>query len=150
MKGSELKQSRIAHNLSRRMLASMTGLHPDSIRYWEQKPVVDIRGYGPRLIFKALGLEVPEPPVKQRSGPLRAFVDFRTPSARARQGVIERCGAKTRSGTPCKCKPMPHKRRCKYHGGASTGSRTPEGRQRQSEAQHRRWARWRSEKTEGN
>ena len=31
------------------------------------------------------------------------------------------CGAKTRKGTPCEKPPMLGKRRCKLHGGASTG-----------------------------
>lgn len=33
------------------------------------------------------------------------------------------CGARTRSGAPCKRAPMDGKRRCKLHGGASTGPR---------------------------
>ena len=39
-----------------------------------------------------------------------------------------RCGAKTRSGKPCAKYPLAGKRRCRNHGGASTGPRTPEGR----------------------
>jgi hypothetical protein len=35
------------------------------------------------------------------------------------------CGAKTRAGTPCKRAPMEGKRRCKLHGGASTGPKKP-------------------------
>lgn len=31
------------------------------------------------------------------------------------------CGARTRSGAPCKRAPLSGKRRCKLHGGASTG-----------------------------
>ena len=38
----------------------------------------------------------------------------------------ERCEARTRSGTPCKCKAMGNGR-CRLHGGLSTGPRTPEG-----------------------
>jgi hypothetical protein len=41
-----------------------------------------------------------------------------------------RCGAKTRIGEPCKRKPELGKRRCRNHGGCSTGARTPEGRAR--------------------
>lgn len=33
-----------------------------------------------------------------------------------------RCGAKTRSGEPCKRAPVKGKTRCKLHGGASTGA----------------------------
>jgi len=36
------------------------------------------------------------------------------------------CGAKTRPGTPCKS-PAMRNGRCRMHGGASTGPRTPEG-----------------------
>lgn len=38
----------------------------------------------------------------------------------------ERCEAKTRKGTPCQCKALQNGR-CKFHGGLSTGPRTPEG-----------------------
>ena len=37
-----------------------------------------------------------------------------------------RCGAKTRSGKPCQAPGMANGR-CRMHGGASTGPRTPEG-----------------------
>lgn len=40
------------------------------------------------------------------------------------------CGAKTRAGHPCRGKSEPGKRRCKWHGGRSTGPRTTEGRAR--------------------
>jgi hypothetical protein len=38
-----------------------------------------------------------------------------------------RCGAKTRRGTPCQGPAVHGKRRCRMHGGTSTGPRTPEG-----------------------
>ena len=58
----------------------------------------------------------------------------------ARHCVI--CGAKTRKGGECRNKSEPGKRRCKYHGGKSTGAKTPEGIARIAEAQRRRrWAR---------
>ena len=41
-----------------------------------------------------------------------------------------RCGARTRQGTPCKNPGVKGRRRCKLHGGRSSGARTPEGRQR--------------------
>ena len=41
------------------------------------------------------------------------------------------CGAKTRAGTPCKLKSIYlNNGRCKFHGGLSTGPRTPEGKKR--------------------
>lgn len=39
--------------------------------------------------------------------------------------MAKTCGAKTRSGTPCKRAPMEGKKRCKLHGGASTGPKKP-------------------------
>ena len=51
------------------------------------------------------------------------------------------CGAKTRKGWECRYKSEPGKRRCKFHGGKSTGAKTPEGIARTSEARRRRWAR---------
>lgn len=38
------------------------------------------------------------------------------------------CGAKTRSGKPCKQTNIFDNGRCKFHGGMSTGPTTPEGR----------------------
>ncbi|TXH69875.1 MAG: hypothetical protein E6Q88_08990 [Lysobacteraceae bacterium] len=41
------------------------------------------------------------------------------------------CGAKRRrDGQPCEALSVPGKRRCKWHGGCSTGPRTDEGRAR--------------------
>lgn len=54
------------------------------------------------------------------------------------------CGAKTtRKGTPCRNKSEPGRKRCKFHGGRSTGPKTAEGRERIAAAQRTRWARWR-------
>ena len=59
-----------------------------------------------------------------------------------------RCGAKTRSGKPCAKYPMTGKRRCRNHGGASTGPKSEEGRQRISSAQlkHGRFVNWREKR----
>lgn len=41
------------------------------------------------------------------------------------------CGAKRhRDGQPCRAKSEPGKRRCRFHGGRSTGPKTPEGKAR--------------------
>jgi hypothetical protein len=42
------------------------------------------------------------------------------------------CGAKTRAGTPCKQISLYASGRCKFHGGMSTGPKTPEGKARSS------------------
>ena len=39
---------------------------------------------------------------------------------------VVRCGAKTRSGAPCKSAPVAGRRRCRMHGGAD-GSGAPKG-----------------------
>jgi hypothetical protein len=49
------------------------------------------------------------------------------------------CGARNRQGRPCAVRVEPGKTRCRFHGGLSTGPRTPEGRQRIAAAQRRRW-----------
>ncbi|WP_317510552.1 HGGxSTG domain-containing protein [Roseovarius litoreus] len=51
------------------------------------------------------------------------------------------CRAKTRSGTPCRAKSEPGRMRCRFHGGLSTGPKTPEGRRRIAIAQRDRWNR---------
>jgi hypothetical protein len=48
------------------------------------------------------------------------------------------CDAKTRTGTPCKRRPILGRRRCRNHGGLSTGATTPEGRARIAESNRRR------------
>jgi hypothetical protein len=57
-----------------------------------------------------------------------------------------RCGARTRTGRPCKRLPVPGGKRCPNHGGRSTGPRTPEGRARIAAAQRERWLKWRMQK----
>jgi hypothetical protein len=55
----------------------------------------------------------------------------------------EFCEAKTRRGSSCRQRPLMGKRRCRLHGGRSTGPRTIEGRARIAEAQRERWRRCR-------
>jgi len=64
--------------------------------------------------------------------PIRArAIDFGTTALRAEslpnpmRRVI--CGAKTQTGKPCRGKSMQGRRRCKWHGGCSTGPKTSEG-----------------------
>jgi hypothetical protein len=46
----------------------------------------------------------------------------------------QRCGARTRHGSPCQCPALEGKRRCRLHGGLSTGPKTPEGKERSRRA----------------
>jgi hypothetical protein len=58
-----------------------------------------------------------------------------------------RCGARTRQGQPCRMAVVVlGKRRCKFHGGLSTGPRTEAGRARIAAAQRRRWEKFRRNK----
>jgi len=58
------------------------------------------------------------------------------------------CGAKTRSGKPCEKFPLASKRRCRLHGGLSTGPKTDEGRAEIGAAhyKHGRYATWREKR----
>ncbi len=58
------------------------------------------------------------------------------------------CDAKTRAGTPCRRSPVRGRRRCRLHGGCSTGPRTEAGRKRISASERRRWAQWAVSKVE--
>ncbi|WP_425285339.1 HGGxSTG domain-containing protein [Devosia psychrophila] len=49
------------------------------------------------------------------------------------------CDARTRRGAPCCNKVVPGMRRCRFHGGLSTGPTSNAGRQRIAEAQRARW-----------
>jgi hypothetical protein len=53
------------------------------------------------------------------------------------------CWARNRQGHPCSVRVEPGKRRCRFHGGLSTGPKTVAGRARIAEAQRRRWSAFR-------
>ncbi|WP_425537349.1 HGGxSTG domain-containing protein [Phaeobacter gallaeciensis] len=147
MTGDELKQHRLHLGLSRPALAALAGLHPSSVKYWERKGEARIRGHAPSRLLLAMGLEVPKrPQIFQRLG--RGWDNFAT-TTRARGGVLgsaadqsfsKQCGARTRKGTACRSRPIPGKRRCRFHGGLSSGPKTQAGRNRIAEAQRKRWA----------
>ena len=56
------------------------------------------------------------------------------------------CGARTRSNSLCAKHPIKGKRRCRLHGGLSTGPKTEAGKARIAEAQlkHGRYVNWRA------
>ncbi|WP_379962183.1 HGGxSTG domain-containing protein [Dongia sedimenti] len=57
--------------------------------------------------------------------------------------VDGRCGAKNRRGLPCLCKPATERNsRCRFHGGLSTGPKTPETRARSITAMQEGRRRW--------
>lgn len=160
MTGKELAALRRAANLSQGDLARRAGIGRHAVSYWECKAEVDRRAWAVCRMAEALPLPDYASPERARAtmtvSPWRAIEraeaaaiaamlarsHARTAAAAARRRV--RCNAKTRKGTPCRCKSEPGKLRCKFHGGMSTGARTPEGRERIAEVQRRRWARWRA------
>lgn len=156
MTGEELAAIRKAAGLSQVQLATLAGIGRHAVSYWECKPEVDRRSWAVQRIGEVLTL--PHAPYRPRVASVTLYwaaVDaliaeklaeakVREAGRAAKRRVV--CGAKTRKGTPCRNKSEPGKRRCKFHGGMSTGARTPEGIERIREAQRRRWARWRAER----
>lgn len=159
--GAELAAMRRALGLSQTGLAEKVGIGRHAVSYWETKPKVD--RYAWAVCQMAEVLPLPEKPVVRiphtpwadrmaamdREAEARflaqvARIKARSEAWKAKQRVI--CGAKTRKGTPCRCKSEPGKRRCKFHGGMSTGAKTPEGKECIAEANRARWARWRAAK----
>ena len=66
--------------------------------------------------------------------------------ARHRRNHGPRCGAKTRTGQPCKRKVVLGRTRCPNHGGLSTGPTTAAGKAQSAENGRKRWAGRRAQK----
>lgn len=165
MTGAELAAIRKAAGLSQGALAQRVGIGRHAVSYWECKATVDLRAWAVRRMAEVLALpdksavkcapagwaERMAAQDRAREASLMAQVAaWEARDAQRREAlqarVRVRCGAKTRKGTPCRAKSEPGKQRCKFHGGMSTGARTPEGLERVREAMRRRWARWRAER----
>ena len=56
--------------------------------------------------------------------------------AKAKADARTRCNAKTCKGTLCRCRGLGRGGRCKFHGGASPGPKTSEGKARSLAAAH--------------
>ena len=67
------------------------------------------------------------------------------PAVVARRKTSSPCGARTRTGAPCRRMGLGNGR-CANHGGLSSGPKTPAGRRRISQVQHKRWAEWRAQR----
>lgn len=155
--GAELRRLRRAAGLTQAALAARAGVHRETVGNWEAKAGPLPCRYGAvRRFLDALGIDpapyLPPRP-EARPDPLEAHVQAalarwqeRQAERLAKQAATRRvtCGAKTRKGSPCRHESEPGKRRCKFHGGRSTGAKTPEGRARIAEAQRQRWTRFRA------
>lgn len=156
MTGAELRAARKAAKISQADLAKSVGVSRDTVQYWEAKPLIGRWGAW-RLMAEALGLRDYWSSNARAGGwgvswseqeDARIEALFAANVARAKEGEAQAathrrviCGAKTRKGGQCRNKSEPGKRRCKFHGGKSTGPKTPEGKALIAEAQRRRWAR---------
>ncbi|WP_347917115.1 helix-turn-helix transcriptional regulator [Paracoccus marcusii] len=161
MTGADLAAIRKAAGLSQTELAQRVGIGRHAVSYWECRAKVERTAWAVERMAEVLNL--PDAPVVL---PVKmVFIDRRAQEM-ARQDALRlammqaveaqlkaikanrrvRCGAKTRKGTACRMKSEPGRRRCKFHGGKSTGPTTADGKARIAEAQRLRWARWRSER----
>lgn len=156
MTGAELAAIRKSAGLSQTALAMRAGIGRHAVSYWECKAQVDLYAWSVQRMAEVLILPLPPPitiaapswreraeaEAQTREAAFMALVAGRAAQRTAKRRV--RCNAKTRKNTPCRMKSVPGKRRCKFHGGLSTGARTPEGIERIRQAQRQRWARWRA------
>ncbi|WP_041527136.1 helix-turn-helix domain-containing protein [Paracoccus aminophilus] len=157
--GKELAARRKAAGLTQAELAQRAGVGRSAVQYWERAPRLDARGWAVRRMADALGWTVPawkETSIARagekgdsrdwraevEEATAQAFAAWQAREAQRAKTVRVTCGAKTRKNTNCRNKSEPGRKRCKFHGGKSTGARTPEGIERIREAQRRRWARW--------
>jgi transcriptional regulator with XRE-family HTH domain len=157
--GAELRAHRKAAGLTQMHLSKLAGVGRQAVSYWEGKSHVPARQWAPKRLFAALGLTV-LPDFRHRYARAGGWGLTRVPDWRAKldaeveaklAALREReaaraarrrvvCGARTRKDQPCRLLSEPGRKRCKFHGGKSTGPRTAEGRARIAEAQRRRWA----------
>lgn len=162
MTGAELAAIRKSAGLSQTALAKCAGIGRHAVSYWECKARVDRYAWAVERMAGVLDLP-PAPPITIASPSRRDGLETQLQareaafmamvarniarSARHKAQLRVPCGARTRKGTPCRMKSVPGKRRCKFHGGLSTGARTPEGIERIRNAQRQRWARWQAAQT---
>ena len=162
MTGAEWRAHRIAARLTQKALAKRASVSISAVKYWERKTQIDPYGWAVVRLAKALGISnrIPFMPNNARAGgwgltahaQIQARMDAQVElkivawrqreTARAARRRVT-CGAKTRKATQCRNLSEPGKKRCKFHGGKSTGPKTTEGKTRIAAAQRTRWAKWR-------
>ena len=160
--GADLRNARKAANLTQVNLAQRAGIGRHAVSYWECKAVVPLRGWAVERMIAVIGadsLKVYTAPnaragawgeslLRAERQAMEAHIEAQLVAIREREAERAKrlrviCRAKTRKGGQCRNKSEPGRARCKFHGGKSTGARTPEGIARIAEAQRRRWARYR-------
>lgn len=161
MTGAELAAIRKAAGLSQIELAQRVGIGRHAVSYWECKARVELSAWAVERMAQVLTLpdapfaiHVRMAPVARRAQEMARQDALRLTIMQVMEDRIKflkahrrvRCGAKNRKGIACRLQSEAGKRRCKFHGGKSTGARTAEGIARIAEAQRLRWARWHSER----
>jgi hypothetical protein len=149
---------RSAAGLTQTDMARRIGCGRHAVSWWETKrrPFLCVHGVPKRIVAELARLGFDMVATKVRPHPACAYDPITSarpviantpPRVRAywsAKTAPSRCGAKTRKGHPCQAKLEPGRKRCRFHGGRSTGPRAPEGRARIAEAQRARWAAWRA------
>lgn len=166
--GEELAEARLRAGLTQAELGARVGVSRQTVSHWEWREWVPFAQSTPQRLLRALAAVGAWPicetasTARAREGVLQDLLaaslepeaDPRDEErARWRAWAAARaahlwvpCEARTRKGRPCRMASEPGRRRCRFHGGLSTGPRTAEGRARVAEAQRARWARWRAER----
>jgi transcriptional regulator with XRE-family HTH domain len=168
--GVELKAARKLSGLSQTKMGERIGFSRHAISYWENqaRPISGWKAQHGllRAYLHVLGLTVLRPSntsMRARGGGVLQYWDqqqlaldqaFAQEWARIKARNVEkaarqrvRCGAKTRKGHACRNMSEAGRRRCKFHGGKSTGPITAVGKARIAAAQRNRWEKWRILKT---
>ncbi len=100
-----------------------------------------LQPYGPSVRREHDG--VPARKALRSTLSLDSLIAFSTPDAVEGMNPMQpRCGARTRQGHPCRRAALRGRRRCRLHGGLSTGPRTAEGlaRSRRARWKHGRYS----------
>lgn len=156
--GPQLQAIRRGRGINQTRMGQLIGCSRHAVSFWETKPgQINTRWGVPARMVEYLEISVlPNYQASKRARGLGVLLDpqqaardrqFARVSARfAAQAARHRqpCQAQTRKGRPCRNLSEPGRRRCKFHGGMSTGPRTPEGKARIAEAQKARWAAYRT------
>ena len=147
----KLKRLRSIAQWSQRDLAGKASVHIQTVKYWERQEGI-IGGWAVdrfHAAFDKANISLPvEYSIKRQPFSMAAIlrqhrIDISQPySVPAEPEAPNRviCGAKNRKGNACKLWSVIGKKRCRFHGGLSTGPKTQAGRDRIREAQLKRWA----------
>jgi len=156
--GAELKAIRRTRGINQTRMGQLIGCSRHAVSYWETQPNrINLRWGVPARMVEYLGVCVlPINYTSTRGRGDGVLLDSQQTwhdrqCARINAGEATNaaryrhpCQARTRKGHPCRNKSEPGRRRCKFHGGLSTGPKTPEGKARIAEAQRARWQAFRA------